>query len=184
MEEGEVVVGFAVAAGRDPAFLLSARRWCVRRASGGGLAGRGSFSVVSFAALESRTGGSWDHPFGLALALIGASSRGSTLIERPRGGMRMARQFRVAGMPAQKACRSRQQVPPLVLVAAAQPDRERRPVRVYGEVETAAGPALERARDLLAPFRSISEALKRPLRRPVQSDLADRPPQKAADRLL
>jgi len=50
-------------------------------------------------------------------------------------------------------------MPPFVLVAGREPHFERRPAGVYGEVVAAAGPAQERARDLLAPFfASTSEA--------------------------
>ena len=46
----------------------------------------------------------------------------------------------------------RQQVVALVVVAGREPDREREPVGVYGQVIAAPWPAQERARDLLAPF--------------------------------
>src|SRR5438445_8872094 len=50
-------------------------------------------------------------------------------------------------------------MPLLVLVAGRESHRQRRAACVYGQVVTAAGPAAERARDLLAPFfASTSEA--------------------------
>src|SRR5437879_11801349 len=43
-------------------------------------------------------------------------------------------------------------MPLLVLVAGRESHRQRRAACVYGQVVTAAGPAAERARDLLGPF--------------------------------
>src|SRR3954464_12033267 len=53
----------------------------------------------------------------------------------------------------------RQEMLAFVLVSGPQANRERQPGRVYDEMETTAGAAAERARDLLAPFfASTSEA--------------------------
>jgi len=58
-----------------------------------------------------------------------------------------------------KLINKRQQLPPLVLVAGADPDRKRRPAGLDDQVETAARAAAERAADLAAPFFvSTSEA--------------------------
>jgi hypothetical protein len=68
-------------------------------------------------------------------------------------------QLRWAAAALEELVDERQQMPPLVLVARPDPNREGRAGRVYRKVEAAPRAAAERAADLLAPFfASTSEA--------------------------
>lgn len=154
MEKGEVVVGFAVAAGGDPAFCfqpgVGAFDWPAVAGvrvggaqppasaspdlAGGGAGGDG----VAFAA------GLADLRLDLAFA--------ERLFERARGVAAVGPQLVGLDTALAERVEQGQQMPSLVLVAGRQPDLQRCAVRVYGQVVAAAGPAQERARDLRAPF--------------------------------
>jgi hypothetical protein len=161
VDEGEVVVGFAVFAGRDPwscfqpgvcAFDRPAVA-CLRVAD---------FQPALFAAPDladvragrDRVAGSaWlaDPRLDRALA--------QCLLERGGGVAAVGPQLVRFDPAGKQLVDERQQVSTLVFVSAGEPRDQGRAVCVYGQVDTAAGAAPDRARDLLAPFfASTSDA--------------------------
>jgi hypothetical protein len=84
---------------------------------------------------------------------------GEGLFVRARGVAAVGPQLGRVDAGLRERIDQRQQVPLLVLVPGSDLDRERQPAAVDYEVETAAGRAPERARDLFAPFfASTSDA--------------------------
>ncbi len=161
MKEGEVVVGFAVAAGGDPAFGFQPGVGALDRPAMAGLPiARFGPSFLATPDLVSglaggdrfvRTAALADSRFDLALAQRLRERLGVVAAVCPQfGGPQRALEQRVD---------QRQQVSLLVFVAGGEPHLEREAVGVYGQVIAASWPAQERARDLLAPFfASTSDA--------------------------
>lgn len=161
MEEGEVVVGFDVASGGDPASCFQPGVGAFDRPAVAGLRVTG-FDASLFAApdFDRRCAGGdrfacppWfaDPRFDLALAECFVDCLGGVAAVGPQLGRPDA-----AG---EELIDERQQVALLVFVAGGKADHKRCAVDANGKVETAARAAAERARDLLAPFfASTSEA--------------------------
>jgi len=161
VEEGEVVVGFDVAAGGDPSsgFQPGVGAFDGPAVAGLGVAG---FDASLFAApdLDRRCAGgdrlAWPAWFAdprLDLALA------ECLVDCFGGVAAVCPQLGRADAAGEQLIDERQQMPLLVFVAGGKTHDKRCAVGVYGEVETAARAAAERARDLLAPFfASTSEA--------------------------
>ena len=154
MEEGEVVVGFAVAAGGDAAHCFQPGVGALDRPAVPGL--RVACFEVSFLAAPDLACGLADGDR-LALAARLADPRldlalKQRLFERARGVAAISPELARLDPLLEQPVDKRDQVPLLVLVAGSEPDRERRALGVYGEVVAAAGPAAERARDRFAPF--------------------------------
>jgi len=161
VEEGEVVVGFLVAAGGDAAFCFE---------PGVGALDGPAVACLGVAGLQPSLLASPD----LAGWCAGGDRlAGSARLADPRLDLTLAQSLldcrrgvaavspQLVGVDAARGERIEewQQVPLLVLVAGREPDLEWRPGGVYDEVVAAAGPAQERARDLLAPFfASTNEA--------------------------
>lgn len=154
MEEGEVVVGFAVASGVDAAFCFEPGVGAFDGPAVAGL-GVGGFEASSAAAPDLAgwcafgdrvAGAAWfaDPRFDLAFA--------EGLVERfavvGAVGPELSGDDRAFGERVEQ----RQEVSLLVFVAGGEADRERCAVGVYGQVVAAAWFAQERAGDLLAPF--------------------------------
>jgi len=161
VEEGEVVIGFAVAAGADPAQRFQPS---VRALNGPAVAGLrvGDFqpSLLSPPDLADRLAAR-DRLAGFArLADPGADlPLGERLLVRARGVAAVGPQLLRLDPCFSERVEQRQQVALLVLVSGTKQDLERDPARLDYEMETAAGRAPERARDLFAPFfASTSEA--------------------------
>jgi hypothetical protein len=173
LEEGEVVVGLAVAAGGDPAPGFQPRV--------------GAFDGPAVPRL--RVGGA-ESPAAAAPDLTGRCAQRRRLAGAARfadpgldlacaqlllelgGGVAAVGPQLVRFDPAlEQLIDQRQQVAALVLVAGAHADRERRPVGVYDEVVAATAAAGECARDLRAPFfASTSDAST------INRDQSSRPP--------
>ena len=159
MEEGEVVIGFVVAAGRDSSFGFQPGVGAfdgpaVARLVVAGLA-------LSFSAAPDLAAVGGGRLAALSpLADAGFDPAFADLVSERLGVVAAVGPDLVGADTALGECvQQRQQVSLFVLVAGREAQRQRRPVRVYGEVVAAAGPALERARDLVAPFfASTSEA--------------------------
>jgi hypothetical protein len=161
VEEGEVVVGFAVAAGGDPAvgFQPGVGAFDRPAVAGLGVAGLQPSLLAAPDLLHGGAGGDrLAGPAGLADPRLDLPLA-QGLLERGRGIAAVCPQLARVDPLLGERVDEREQVPLLVLVAGRQTHRERRPVRVYDQVVAAAGRAAERARDLLAPFfASTSEA--------------------------
>jgi hypothetical protein len=161
VEEGEVVVGFAVAAGADAAecFQPGVGAFDGPAVTGLWVAGFDAsfFAAPDFAAALL----GWDR---VARSAWLADARadpalGECLFVGAWGVAAVGPEF--VGLDADfgELVEQWQQVAPLVLVSGPEQDLERDPARLDYDVEAAAGRAPERARDLLAPFlASTSEA--------------------------
>jgi hypothetical protein len=154
VEEGEVVVGLALAPRRDPSSCFQPG---VRALDGPAVTCErvGSFEPSLLAAPDlacRRAGGDR-----LARAARLADARldlalAQGLLDRARGIGAVGPELTRVDAALGEGIEQREQVALLVLVSGREPDRERRPARVYGQVVAAARPPTERARDLLAPF--------------------------------
>ena len=161
MEEGEVVVGVAVAAGGDSSSCFQPG---VGAFDGPAVArlGVACFELSFFAApdfsgwcvgRDRLAGSAWfaDPWFDLAFAECG--------VDCLRGVAAVGPEFVWADAACDQLVDQRQQVALLVFVAGREANCERCAVGVYGEVVAAALCAAERARDLCAPFfASTSDA--------------------------
>jgi hypothetical protein len=161
VEEGEVVVGFAVAAGGDPAQGFQPGVGAFDRPAVTCLRVAG-FDASFFAAPDLATaelgwdrvaGSAWLADARLDLPLL------QRLLVRARGVAAVGPQLSRLDTRLGEPVKQRQQVALLVLVSGPEQDLQGEPARFDYEVEAATGRAAERARDLLAPlFASTSEA--------------------------
>jgi hypothetical protein len=177
VDEGEVVVGFAIAAGRDSWF--------------GFQPGVGAFDWPAVAGLrvgdfEPSLLPAPDFAYGGA---VGDWVAGAAWLADPGFDLALAQRMfdRLGGVAAvgpelarpdplrEQLIDQRDQVALLVFVSGREADRERCPVGVYGEVVAAARRAAECARDLFAPFfASTSEAST------ISRDQSSRPASKSS----
>ena len=161
MEEGEVVVGFAVAAGADAAQCFQPG---VGAFDGPALTGLwvAGFDASLFAAPDFAAALSWwDRVAGPSWLADPRSdpALAERLLVRAGGVAAVGPELVRLDADFGERVEQWQQVAPLVLVSGAEQDLERDPARLDYDVEAAAGRAPECARDLLAPlFASTSEA--------------------------
>ena len=154
MKEREVVVGFAVAAGCDPAFGFQPGVCAFDRPAVTGL--RVACFEAPFLAAPNLLGGlagrdRFVRPAPLAdLRLDFTLAQG--LLETLGVVAAVGPDLLRPDLAFEQRVDQRQQMLLLVLVSGRKPHLERRPVGVYGQVIAAPWPAQERARDLLAPF--------------------------------
>jgi hypothetical protein len=154
VKECEVVVGFAVASGADPSFGFEpgVGGFDGPAVAGLGVAGLGlpAFSAPDLAcrgALRDRVARApWPADPGFDSSLDQSSLVLSAVVA--------AVGPELAGMDLtfEQFVGQGQQLVAFIDIAGRQPDRERQPVGVYGQVIAAPWAAQERARDLLAPF--------------------------------
>jgi len=154
VKECEVVVGFAVSSGADPAFGFEPG---VGAFDGPAVArlGVAGFDLSSFAAPDLASGGAfWDRVAGAAGPADPGfdSSFDQSGLERSAVVAAVGPELTRPEFALEQVVCQGEQLLALVDVAGRQPDRERQPVSVYGQVIAAPGAAQERARDLLAPF--------------------------------
>ena len=161
VEEGEVVVGFAVAPGRDPSSCFQPGVGALDGPAVAGLrVGDFEASLLSPPDFADRLPGRDRLASFARLADVGADlALGERLFVRVRGVAAVGPQF--LRLPARlgEPVEQRQQEALLVLVAGSEQRFEREPAPLDDQVEAAAGCAPECARDLFAPFfASTSEA--------------------------
>ena len=154
MEEGEVVVGFAVAAGGDAALCFQPG---VCALDGPAVAGLwvGCFQAALSAPPHLPGGGAGGDrlPCSAGLADAGLDlALAQRLLELAAGIATVCPQLLRADTAGCEGLYKGEEMALLVLVAGREPYLERRAVRVDGQVVAAAGETAERARDLLAPF--------------------------------
>ena len=154
MEEGEVVVGFAVAAGRDAAFGFEPGVGAFDRPAVAGLR-VGGFQPAFLAAPDLAGLGACGDRLAAPARLADAGldpPLADRLLEFGGGIAAVGPALRGQDPACGERVEQRQRVAPLVFAAARQPDRERLPESFYGQVVAATRLSEEGARDLLAPF--------------------------------
>ena len=159
VEEGEVVVGFAVAAGCGAAFRFQPGVGALDRPAVAGVRVT-CFGCAFLAAPDLASdlvGGGW---------LVGPAASAEPRFDRAVAEGLLERERVVATVgphlagdeaPPDQRVDERQQMAALVLVAGRQPHLKRNAVGVYGQVIAAPGLAQERARDLRAPLAECAE---------------------------
>jgi hypothetical protein len=154
VKEREVVVGFAVASGADPSFCFQPG---VGAFDGPAVAGLGvaGLDLPAFAAPDLACRRAFgDRVSGAARPTDPGldSSVDQSGLELSAVVAAISPELIGPQLTLEQLVGQRQQLVALVDVAGRQPDRERQPVGVYGQVIAAPWAAQERARDLLAPF--------------------------------
>jgi hypothetical protein len=152
LDDGEPVVGVALPAGGDAPPVAQPAV---------GALDRPAFAAVRVAAPRDAAAAALDHHGVVGGRLAGAAAAADHRRQATLADLLAQRLAVVAAVCPQLArpdltreqlVEQRQQMPPLILVAGADPDRERDPGRVDDQVEAATGAAAERAADRAAPF--------------------------------
>jgi hypothetical protein len=154
VEEGEVVVGFAITADGDPTAVLQPS---IRPLDRPALTGQGVSGSQPALSSPPHLAGRRALGDRLACAARLADPRldltfAQGLLECGRGIAAIGPQLAGVDAATSEGIHEREQMAPLVLVAGRKSDLERSTVTLYGKVEAASRPAEKRARDLLAPF--------------------------------
>jgi hypothetical protein len=154
MKEGEVVVRFAVASGADPSFRFEPGVGAFDGPTVPSL-GVAGLDLPTFAAPDLSCRGAFRD------RVSGAARPADPGLDSSvdQGGLKpsavvaaVSPELARPELALKQLVGQRQQFVALVDVASRQPDRERQPVGIYGQVIAAPWAAQERARDLLAPF--------------------------------